>query len=169
MEMPLDFICAMAILEFMARKTPIDAMIEEKKAEIDAMRRALDIMSIELRTLEEARRAVTGEAPPVRVLTADIDERVDHKRRGRSLSDAWKRVLTSIAEKGDGGADLDEIFGLCAEHGIQLQRPTLRAQMSTYVKRGYLGRTGGGKFFIALGGVKLLKPNSEVKFSVINA
>jgi hypothetical protein len=145
-------------------KNPIDRLIEAKEAKIAAAERAIDKHKIELAVLREAREAVALER--VENLTdrttpspANGDMLDTTPRKGRSISEGWKRVLASIAKKSSGGADLDEILKFCADHGIQLQRPTLRAQMSGYVKRGYLGRTGDGKFFLALQGNNLLLAN----------
>jgi hypothetical protein len=69
------------------------------------------------------------------------------------LSADWKAVLRAIAARRNDGASLDEIEGFCRQNSISIKRPTLRAQMSNYVKRGYLGRTGEGRFFIALHGL----------------
>jgi hypothetical protein len=154
MEMPLDFLCAMLILRDMVRKTPIDALIDAKLEELAALDNSREILQIELNALMSARAAITGEVTLEEVTSGASSVRRgssadSEKKRGRSLSDNWKQVLAAIGEKGPEGADLDQIFRFCGEHGIELQRPTLRAQMSGYVKRGYVSSNGNGRFFIA--------------------
>jgi hypothetical protein len=53
------------------------------------------------------------------------------------------------------GASADDIFAYCGAAGIELQRPTLRAQMSNYVARGYLKRTASGVFALTPEGAKV--------------
>lgn len=136
----------------MRRKTPIDAMIEAKQSKIASMERAIAKLRIEVGALEQAREVVAAEPFPTRS-SSRANGTQESKKRGRSLSEGWKRILAAIAHKGSNGASLDEIAMLCVANGIDLKRPTLRAQMSNYVKRGYLGRTGEGNFFIALRGL----------------
>jgi len=137
----------------MRRKTPIDTLIESKRSKIASMERALEKLKIEVGALEQARTVVAAEPAPTRRPPTRSNGAEGTKRRGRSLSEGWKRVLAAIAHKGSGGASLDEISDLAVAQGIEIKRPTLRAQMSNYVTRGYLGRTGEGKFFIALHGL----------------
>lgn len=152
--MMVDFMCAMFIVRLMARKTPIDALIDAKLEELAVLDNSREILHIELGALMSARAAVTGELPSEEVPSAPSattkrnDPANPEKRRGRSMSDNWKQVLASIRNKGQSGADLDEIFHFCGEHGIKLQRPTLRAHLSGYVKRGYVKSNGKGHFFI---------------------
>jgi hypothetical protein len=171
MEMHIDFVCALYILRFMARKTtPIDDLIDQQLQKMAVLENELEMLQIELVGLQKARAAIAGE--PLTELPSDSKTIVqfgpEERRRGRSLSDGWKRVLAAIAVVGDKGASLDEIFSFCGAEGIQLQRPTLRAQMSTYVKRGYVGRTGEGKFFIALHGLNILR-ESQIAYAKLPA
>ena len=182
MDIAVDLLYALFIMSGMARKTPIDALIEAKFGEMTTLQEKMDRLAIEVRTLQDARTAIAGtplvvdlpepamarafraaekyladprtaEPPRSNEPTSDIVANEYKKRRGRSISEGWKHVLATIAKSGNEGATLDEIFAWCGQFGIRLQRPTLRAQMSTYIKRGYLGRTGEGRFFIALHGL----------------
>ena len=138
-------------------KNPIDRLIEAKEAKIASAERTIGKFKIEIAALREAKQAVSTtihaiiNAPP---------------RKRRSISEGWKRVLAAIALKGADGCGLDEISAICVVQNIDLKRPTLRAQMSNYVKRGYLGRTGKGHFFIALHGLQVAgletPPNTQV-------
>jgi hypothetical protein len=137
-------------------KNPIDRLIEAKEAKIASAERSIGKLKIEVAALREAREAVAesgGSTPHPNGKAKDV---ANERKKGRSISAQWKQVLTDIAHKGaSGGVSLDELELLCIEHDIDLKRPTLRAQMSNYVKRGYLGRTGEGKFFIALHGLQV--------------
>lgn len=150
----------------MRRKTPIDSLIEAKQSKIASMERALEKLKIEVGALEQARTVVAAEPAPTRGRPRANGVPTGEKRRGRSLSEGWKRVLAAIAFKGADGCGLDEISAICVAQNIDLKRPTLRAQMSNYVKRGYLGRTGKGHFFIALRGLQVAgletPPNAQV-------
>jgi len=152
----------------MRRKTPLDALIETKRSKIASMERALEKLKIEVGALEQARVVVAAEPSPVRS-KARTNGTAGGKKRGRSISESWKRVLAAIAHKGAAGASLDEIYAICHAQDIELKRPTLRAQMSNYVKRGYLGRSGEGNFFIALAGLTVAglqaPPNGDVQIS----
>ena len=148
--MLLTILSAALNLIRMRRKTLIDPLIEAKRSKIASMERALEKLKIELAVLEQARVVVAAEPPARSKPKANGPE---PKKRGRSISEGWKRTLAAIALKGGDGATLNEIAGIAAAQGIELKRPTLRAQMSNYVKRGYLGRTGEGNFFIALRGL----------------
>jgi hypothetical protein len=136
----------------MRRKTPIDSLIDAKRSKIASMERALEKLKIEVGALEQARTVVAAEPAPSRGRSR-TNGVATGKRRGRSLSEGWKRVLAVIAQKGQDGASLDEIAAICAASNIELKRPTLRAQMSNYVKRTYLCRTERGNFAIALNGI----------------
>jgi hypothetical protein len=160
-------------------KNPIDRLIEAKEAKIASAERSIGKLKIEVAALREARDAVAESARAVPRANGEAGETAmdselmrlarslawreedkaepspDGRKKGRSISLQWKQVLSDIACKGDAGASLDEIELFCIERDIDLKRPTLRAQMSNYVKRGYLGRTGEGKFFITLHGVKV--------------
>jgi hypothetical protein len=161
----------------MTTKHPIDRLIEAKETKIAHAERTIGKLKIEVAALREAREAVAESVGAARRPNGDAGETVgdtelmrlarslawreedkaeplpDGRKKGRSISAQWKQVLTDIAQKKSDGADLDEIEQFCRQRGIDLKRPTLRAQMSNYVKRTYLGRTGEGKFFIALNGL----------------
>jgi hypothetical protein len=136
----------------MAKQNPIDRLIEAKEARIANAERGIGKLKIEIAALREAREAMSVPAE-IGNGTAAPKHPVGERRKGRSLSAEWKQVLSDIAKKGKEGADLDEIERFCRRRGIVLKRPTLRAQMSIYVKRAYLGRNANGKFFIALNGL----------------
>lgn len=140
-------------MRVMKARNPIDRLIEAKEAKLASLDRAADKLKIELSALREARQAVADETPAANGKTQSSQS--NEPRRRRSISGEWKAVLIDLAQKGNGGADLDQIADMCKRHGIELLRPTLRAQMSNYVKRGYLGRTGEGNFFIALAGLEV--------------
>jgi hypothetical protein len=165
--MLLRILSAALNMILMRRKTPIDSLIEGKKAKIVSMERALEKLKIEVGALEQARTVVAAEPAPARRPRSNGTH--EPKRRGRSISEGWKRTLAGIALKTSEGASLDEISQIAAAQGIELKRPTLRAQMSNYVKRGYLGRTGEGKFFIALRGLAIAglqtRPNADADIS----
>jgi len=144
-------------------KDPIDRLIEAKEAKVASIERALEKLKIELSVLREARQAIAETATALSEPGAMEAAVIAEPRRGRSISEGWKRVLAAIAHKGSDGASLDEIAMLCIANGIDLKRPTLRAQMSNYVKRGYLGRTGEGNFFIALHGLTVAGLQSPPK------
>jgi hypothetical protein len=131
---------------------PIDRLIEAKEARIANAEKGIGKLKIEIAALREAREAMTG-APAEGSNGVAAPRSATGNRKGRSLSAQWKQVLADIAKKGSEGADLDEIERFCRQRGIDLKRPTLRAQMSNYVKRAYLGRNENGKFFIALNGL----------------
>jgi hypothetical protein len=135
-------------------KNPIDRLIEAKEAKIASAERSIGKLKIEVSALREAREAVAENGPTLR-MNVKMKAASTERKKGRSISSQWKQVLTDIAHKGAAGVSLDELELLCIEHDIDLKRPTLRAQMSNYVKRGYLGRTGEGKFFIALQGLRV--------------
>ena len=136
----------------MNKADPIDRAIEAKLAKIANAERAISKLKIEVAALREVRDAVAD-------VVEKSSERIhaeassQDRRKGRSLSAQWKQVLSDIAQHKNDGADLDQIERYCRQRGIDLKRPTLRAQMSNYVKRTYLGRTGDGKFFIAMNGL----------------
>jgi hypothetical protein len=168
LEMLLRILSAALNMILMRRKTLIDPMIESKRSKIASMERALDKLRIEVAALEQARTVMAAEPAPTRRGRSN-GIAASGKRRGRSLSEGWKRVLAAIALKGADGASLDEISQFAVAQGIELKRATLRAQMSNYVKRTYLGRTGDGKFFIALNGLTVAglqgPPNGETQVS----
>jgi hypothetical protein len=141
----------------MRRKTLIDPMIEAKRSKIAATERMLEKLKIELAMLEQARVVVAAEPAPSSRSRPRTNgaATATGKKRGRSLSENWKRVLIAIASKGSSGATLDQIALFAAGQGIKPNRSALRAQMSNYVKGGYLGRTGEGNFFIALRGLSV--------------
>jgi len=135
-------------------KTPLDPMIEAKRAKIATAERALDKLKIELATLETARHQIVSDQGADRE-PKGVANGGAAQRRGRSMSAGWKSVLIRIAKtNSNNGVDLDQISDFCVQEGIKILRPTLRAQMSNYVKRGYLGRTGEGKFFLSLAGLR---------------
>jgi hypothetical protein len=153
----------------MRRKTPIDSLIETKRSKIASMERAVEKLKIEVGALENARTIIAAEPAPSRSRSR-ANGPTTNKKRGRSISEGWKQVLAAIALKGNTGASLDEIAEYAVAQNIELKRPTLRAQMSNYVKRTYLGRTPEGNFFIALNGLTVAglqsPPNQEADFSV---
>ncbi len=149
---------------------PLDDMIGTTRAKIARLEKtrekvdwAIEKLKIELGAFETARKVVDeaefGPTPSGCPTPAQFREGANgvvefiEKRRGRSLSAQWKQVLTAIGKIGESGADLDQVYGLCRDNGIELKRPTLRAQMSNYVSRGYLGRTGEGRFFLTVAGL----------------
>jgi len=149
-------------------RNPIDRLIEAKEAKVVSAERSLDKLKIELAVLREAREVV-AESTTTQPRADGKARSAPMRKKGRSISAQWKLVLTDIAHKREGGADLDEIQKFCRHRGIDLKRPTLRAQMSNYVKRGYLGGTGDGRFFIALHGLQVAgletPPNGDTKVS----
>lgn len=134
-------------------KHPIDRLIEAKEAKIALAEKAIGKLRIEISALRQAREAVaeSGEV----VSRPNGKAKSIEPRKGRSISDAWKRTLAAIGLKYAVGASLDEIARFAAAQGIELKRPTLRAQMSNYVKRDYLERTGDGNFSITQRGAIL--------------
>jgi hypothetical protein len=134
-------------------KDPIDQLIEAKEAKIAAAERVIGKLKIEIATLHEAREAIAETTTALSQPGAMEAAIAAEPRKGRSISSQWKQVLVDIAHVGADGVDLDNLLVLCERHNIHLKRPTLRAQMSNYVKRGYLGRTGEGKFVIAIHGL----------------
>jgi hypothetical protein len=143
------------ILSGMRKKHPLDILIEAKRAKIASAERTLEKARIELATLEEARAAVIDHPIKPAVARAKANGSHPKGRRGRSLSETWKKVLSRIGAKGNLGASTDDIFAYCGAEGIELKRPTLRAQMSNYVKRGYLVRTSSGVFTLTSEGAKI--------------
>jgi hypothetical protein len=140
----------------MARRTPIDHLIETKRNKIAAAERALDKLRIELTTLQQARDAFTadpgGKRPPSR---SRSNGRHLEPRRRRGISDAWKRVLVCIDLKGTEGATTKEIAAFCAREGIEITRPSLRAQTFAYVKNGLLERVATGVFRLTTRGTEI--------------
>jgi hypothetical protein len=156
LEIVVAFLRGAYNIRLMAGRNPIDALIEAKVAKISSLEKILEKLRIEIGALEAARAAIARPKHFGNGAAKNGADNAGHeKRRGRSLSDGWKRVLATIGKKGEGGADLGDIFAFCGEEGIKLKRPTLRAQMSNYVKRGYLSRTGQGAYFLTLGGRKV--------------
>jgi len=151
----LTILSAALNIQIMRQKHPLARMIEEKRAAIAKIERNLERLKIEVATLEKARAAM-----------ADQPSRPDHRpkgngashggrRRGRSLSSTWKNVLSRIGAKGVLGSSIDDVYAYCGAEGIELKRATLRAQMSNYVKRGYLDRAQTGVFTLTSEGAKI--------------
>ena len=128
---------------------PVDGLVDAKRQAIAEAERALDRLHIELATLEQARNAV---AP----LTKRRGVRQKgNGRRGRSLSEVWKKVLQAIGARGDAGATNDEVVAFCTASGITVQRHTLRSQLANYVRRGWLDRPNEGKVRLTPAGAKI--------------
>lgn len=138
----------------MRRKHPIDALIDAKVTKIEGFERSIAKLRIEVAALQQARTVLTeNDSAPVSPKKQNGAE--PQKRRGRSISNAWKAVLASIAVHGSTGATLDHVEKFCEGAGISLKRPTLRAQMSNYVKAGYLERGSLGQFSTTLKGMQI--------------
>lgn len=160
MELLLCILSAALNMIPMRQKHPIDPLIEAKRTALAKAERNIDKLKIEIATLEKARDATpvdksTARSRRVPRSSATVNGASAEKRRGRSLSEAWKGVLFAIASKHSTGASLDEIARFCEVAGISLKRPTLRAQLSNYAKRGYVERARDGVFAITLEGMKL--------------
>jgi hypothetical protein len=131
-------------------KHPMELYIEGKKAELQAAREAYEAadqltekLAIEISALERAYWATKEATSPKPRRPKKEGQGSDAEtKRGRSISEQWKKVLFHISQKPDGAATIDEIYSFCKREGIVLKRPTLRAQMSNYVnKHGYLAST----------------------------
>ncbi len=127
---------------------PVAGLIAVKHAEIREAERALEKLRIELAALEQAHAAVSDLTMGSRLLHGQ------KSRKGRSLSERWKRVLLTLRPYGEAGATSDEIAGVCAAEGIKIERHTLRSQMTNYVKRGYLERPRDGVFRLTSEGAR---------------
>ena len=149
----LTILSARSILSGMRQKHPLDPMIEAKRASVARLERTLEKLRIQIATLEKAREVVIDQ--PARHKTNGAARAPSEGRRGRSLSRTWKNVLGRIGTKGNLGASIDDVYAYCGAEGIELKRPTLRAQMSNYVKRGYLDRTSTGVFMLTHEGAKI--------------
>jgi hypothetical protein len=151
------------------RKDPIEALIDEKRAQINAAVKTLEDadqlierLKIEIEALCQARGAINrAKQKPPRpqagaFTTGNGQDDVPEVKRGRSLSESWKKVLARIGAKGAFGASIDDIAAYCLAEDIKLKRPTLRAQMSNYVaKHGYLARPAEGVFTLTPEGAKI--------------
>src|SRR5262245_59891936 len=154
----LTILSAALNLRVMRQKHPIARMLEEKRAAIAKIERNLERLKIEVATLEKARAAMADTpAKPSRIrATAKANGDATEKRRGRSISAPWKRVLSEIGLAGQDGASIDYIADVCDRNGIHIKRPTLRAQMVNYVsKQGYLARPSRGVFTLTPKGAKI--------------
>jgi hypothetical protein len=155
----LTILSAALNLRLMRQKHPLARMIEEKRAAIAKIERNLERLKIEVATLEKARAAMADTpAKPNRMRAAAKanGDATAERRRGRSISAPWKRVLAEIGLAGQDGASIDYIADVCEQNGIQIKRPTLRAQMTNYVhKQGYLSRPTKGVFVLTPKGAKI--------------
>lgn len=137
-------------------KHPLELYIEGKKAEKTAAVKAyeeadqlIEKLMIEIAALERAYSAIREAAEKPQRPKASGGDSTATTKRGRSISESWKQVLFHISQKKQDGASIDEIYAFCKAEGIELKRPTLRAQMSNYVnKHGYLASTVRGRFEI---------------------
>jgi hypothetical protein len=144
-------------------KHPMEVYIEGKKAEqkaaveaYEAADQLIEKLGIEINALERAYSAIrAADEKPQRSKSTRKGGKNAPTKRGRSLSSGWKAVLVGLSVMGARGASLDEIASLCEKGGISLKRPTLRAQMSNYVKAGYLERVEFGRFSVTLAGLEV--------------
>lgn len=165
---PLHYLNLSFNIWVMKRPTALDLYIDKKRAEKAAAVRAyeeadqlIEKLNIEITALEQARGAINAatqkpQRPKAEASAVNGESAASETKRGRSLSEPWKKVLARIGAKGDWPATIDEIADYCVAEGIELKRPTLRAQMSNYVgKHGYLRRASEGMFLLTQKGAKV--------------
>lgn len=71
---------------------------------------------------------------------------------GRALSEHWRRVLAFIAERGEQGAFIDEIEGFIQSQHLDINRNSIRSQLSLYFSRGFLARIANSRYAITRNG-----------------
>lgn len=128
----------------------IDAMkklqehIENCDSQIAELQRRINNLSVEkaayLKALEVLREAPRTAFRP----SNDVP--------GRALSDHWRRVLAFIAEQGDRGAFIDEIERFIHSQQLDINRNSIRSQLSLYFTRGFLARIANSRYAITPSG-----------------
>jgi hypothetical protein len=78
------------------------------------------------------------------------------KKRSRTLSDHWKRILSRVDmfETIEGGFDYDDLSAAAASVGHTTNRDNLRSQMSLYKSAGLVDATDDGRFRLTEAGRK---------------
>lgn len=124
---------------------PLDGLLAAKRKDVADAEQALAKLKIELATLEQAHAA----AEPRGRRAARTKG-----RKGRPLSENWKRVLRAISSAKESGAKLDDIEKMCAAEGIKINRATMRGQLANYVNRGLVERVHEGFFRLTIEGAR---------------
>lgn len=128
------------------------SMREKIEAQIDSARLQLqeaELVHVRLKsrleTLEEMLAMLPREQKVRRATTG-----------GRSLSEPWKSVISSMASLHPDGADYEEIFALTQDEGIGLRKENLRGHMGNYKAAGYVDAIRPGLFVITEHGKKVI-------------
>lgn len=115
---------------------PVGALLASAKDRLAKLERQVDLLRGEIAAYERVMGAL-GHA-----WTSETVGRRTRKRRG--LSEAWQQILAWIGDQSR-APTTEEIW----EHvdwleGAEIQRPTLRSQLSIYTRQGLLKRDGSG-------------------------
>ena len=116
---------------------------ETERANNDAQRE-LDLIVAKLQGVLEAVRLVEAPTP-----SRDSDKA---KRRSRSLSGHWKKIMQMVY--GSGSFDYDDLAMTADLLGHSVGRDTLRSQMSLYKGAGLVEVAEAGKFRLTEAGIK---------------
>jgi len=135
--------------------------LDEKRAALISARERVEALEIEVRAWEEAVRLLGSHVDDswnAVALRARHDNGDKPTRRRRKLSPQWHRTLSKLfAEKGFHEWSFDEVESIASDLGFDIQRPTIRSQISIYVSRGWIERVEMGAYRFSQKGLSDLK------------
>lgn len=138
------------VLEKLIAET-VDKLIDAEKA--------VEVIRAELRAYKKAHEAmVAAGMRPKRTGSAS-------STRTRALSETWKKVLRFVGSRQAEAVSIDDIMLFIAGAGLEVQRNTLRSQLSIYADRGILERVDAGKYVLTDHGKKVSDFNEQLDVS----
>jgi predicted DsbA family dithiol-disulfide isomerase len=138
----------------MINASDINAAIAAREAEIERLRRDLEIAEAKLRGMKELRDQILGTQPAVgqvfhlqahsgKFNIAGAEIKATHSgRQPGAISKRWRKILSDLYRQ-----DLfDEsvIIDTAEKHGLNLKHSSARLQMAVYTNHGYVEAKAGG-------------------------
>jgi len=130
----------------MARES-LDDLINERQRKREKLERQLGEVDAELRALYEAKKLMTVDADQLGQASDESGAEKNIKRRERKLKPEWVNILYFIGHEGP--VSLDEIDAYIDKNDMNINRNTLRSQLSLYNTRyNFLYRTDNKRYML---------------------
>jgi hypothetical protein len=148
---PIAFPCHACNKHVMLNPSDINATIATREAEVERLRRDLEIAEAELRGMKELRDQILGtkvteSATDKAVLQGDAGRFnvTGSKAKGRqrgAISKEWRAILAKLYSLK--GFDESMIINIAKDHDINLKHSNARLQMAVYKGHGYVEDING--------------------------
>ena len=129
--------------------------LQSRRADLARRERELQIDEAKLTGLQEALALIGGSAIPTQDVDGTSDIEMDNTI-GQRMSPKWRTLLTLLKGAFPHGVGLDQIRIWAAQPEISVADPSLRAQLSNYVKVGFIDRVGPAEYRIGMPGAEVL-------------